>query len=65
MKVLVKLFFSPLLFAVLFLFPLFTELAQLSTDAVSGIPVWQPALAFAVGLGLLAQFRGSWIGVKG
>jgi hypothetical protein len=60
----IKVFFSPMAFALGFLWPLATQvLIALSLFP----PGWQPVLAgavIAIAFGLMAQFRGSWIWIK-
>ena len=64
MQRLLKIFFSPLVFALGFLWPLCAQII-IAADWVSApATAYAIGAAIAIGWGLLAQLRGSWIWIK-
>lgn len=64
MQQIIRFIFSPLAFALGFLWPLSTQILS-ATGMVD--PGWSAVLygaVIAIPLGLIAQFRGSWIWIK-
>lgn len=64
MEQVLKIFFSPITFAICFLWPLATQVLT-ATAVLSG--GWQAILAgavIAIPFVLMAQFRGSWLWIK-
>ena len=64
MKIIIGILFSPMAFALGFLWPLATQLTislQLAAPGSSAILI---GAVVAGALGLLAQFRGSWLWIK-
>ncbi len=64
MQQLVKVFLSPLAFAIGFLWPLATQVLLAGEIMTSGWPVWAVSAAIVLPFALMAQFRGSWIWIK-
>ena len=60
-----KLLLSPLAFAIGFLVPLLTQTLTALGLTPAGWHAWWIAVAIAVPFGLMAQFHGTWLGVKG
>lgn len=64
MKYLFGILFSPITFAIGFLWPLITQ-SVIALDLVTaGSEALILGAAIAIPLGLLAQFRGSWVWIK-
>ena len=64
MKIIVSVLFSPMTFALGFLWPLFTQLIVPLQLVSSGWPANLTGAVIATSLGLLAQLRGSWVWIK-
>ena len=64
MKIIIGLLFSPMAFALGFLWPLTTQVAAALQLVKPGFPAIVAGAAVAVPLGLMAQFRRSWIWIK-
>ena len=64
MQQVIKILFSPLAFAVGFLWPLFTQVIIAAGWLPAGSVAIGTGAAIAIGWGLLAQLRGSWIWIK-
>ena len=64
MQSLIKLLFSPLAFGVGFLAPLVAQSLELASVSTGAVPPIVIGLLVGVGLGLMAQLRGSWICLK-
>lgn len=64
MKLIISILFSPMAFALGFLWPLITQLAITLQLAAPGFSALLIGAVIAGGLGLLAQFRGSWVWIK-
>ena len=64
MEQVIKIFFSPIVFALCFLWPLATQVMTAASVLPGG---WQAILAgavLAIPFGLMAQLRGSWLWIK-
>jgi hypothetical protein len=59
-----KLLFSPLAFAVGFLWPLFTQILIAAGLSQPGWFAMSVGAAIAISLGVMAQVRGSWLWIK-
>lgn len=64
MQQLLKVFFSPMAFAVGFLWPLLTQVLVATGLMATGMNSWLVSAAIVLPLALMAQFRGSWIWIK-
>ena len=64
MKLIIGILFSPMAFALGFLWPLTTQLASALQLVAAGFPAIVAGAAVAIPLGLMAQLRGSWIWIK-
>lgn len=64
MKIIISILFSPMAFALGFLWPLFTQLIVALQLVSSGWPSILTGAVIATSLGLLAQLRGSWVWIK-
>ena len=64
MKHLISALFSPMAFALGFLWPLCWQVVTTLELAEAGLPAIVTGAAVAFPLGLMAQFRRSWIWVK-
>jgi len=64
MQHIIKLFFSPLVFAIGFLWPLSAQILQSVPLVQSNMTAWILGALIATAFGLMAQFRGSWIWIK-
>lgn len=63
MQRIIKLLFSPMAFAVGFLIPLIAQVL-IAAGVDTGVSPWLIAGVVGLGLGIMAQVRGSWIWVK-
>lgn len=63
MKV-IAFFFSPLAFSIGFLTPLFAQILLSTSTFNDSSTAWITGAVIAIGLGLVAQVRGSWVWVK-
>ncbi len=63
MQQLIKVFFSPMVFALGFLWPLSTQLV-LETGLVANGWAWVVGVLVVLPFALMAQIRGSWIWIK-
>ena len=63
MKLLIGILFSPMAFAVGFLWPLSSQAAIAMQLAESGWPAVIAGATVAIPFGLIAQLRGSWVWV--
>ncbi len=63
MKTLITWFFSPLLFGLAFMAPLLAQILDRMDVTLPIANIWI-GLALGLGLGLMAQFRGSWLWIK-
>jgi hypothetical protein len=63
MKTLISWFFSPLLFGLAFMAPLSAQILDAMAVTLPVANIWV-GLAIGLGLGLMAQIRGSWIWIK-
>ncbi|MFN3237706.1 MAG: hypothetical protein ACE37D_11695 [Pseudomonadales bacterium] len=63
MKTLISWFFSPLLFGLAFIAPLSAQILDAMAVTLPVANIWV-GLAIGLGLGLMAQIRGSWIWIK-
>jgi hypothetical protein len=61
---LIKIFFSPMAFAVGFLWPLVTQVLIAAEVMAPGLQTWLVSAAIVLPFALMAQFRGSWIWIK-
>ena len=61
---LLSILFSPLVFALGFLAPMIAQILLASSLVESLQSAYLMAFAIAVSLGLMAQFRGSWLWIK-
>ena len=64
MQQLIKFLFSPLAFALGFLWPLTTQLLITGAVVPSGWTAIDVGAAIAIPWGVMAQIRGSWIWIK-
>ncbi|GEM_PF-276676 len=64
MNIIIGILFSPMAFALCFLWPLVTQLVVALQFLESGWPAIVFGAVIATGLGLLAQFRESWVWIK-
>ena len=64
MKLIIGLLLSPMAFALGFLWPLTTQVVAALQLVEPGFPAIVAGAAVAVPLGLMAQFRRSWIWIK-
>ena len=64
MKHLISALFSPMAFALGFLWPLSWQVVTALELAETGLPAIAIGAAVAIPLGLMAQFRRSWIWIK-
>jgi len=64
MKIIIGILFSPMAFALGFLWPLATQLTISLQLAATGSSAILIGAVVAGTLGLLAQFRGSWLWIK-
>ncbi len=64
MERLIKVFFSPMIFAVGLLWPLGTQILIASGLMTPGWPTWAVSAAVVLPFALMAQIRGSWLWVK-
>ena len=64
MQQVVKILFSPMAFAVGFLWPLVTQVLIAAEWMTAGAQVWIVSAAIVLPFALMAQFRGSWIWLK-
>ena len=64
MKLIIGILFSPMAFALGFLWPFTTQLASALQLVEAGFPAIVAGAAVAIPLGLMAQFRRSWIWLK-
>lgn len=64
MKIIFGILLSPLAFALGFLWPLTTQVAVSTGFLAAGWPAIAFGAAIALGFGLLAQIRGSWLWIK-
>lgn len=64
MERLLKLFFSPMAFAIGFLWPLATQTLTAAALLPAGLPSILAGAVIAFAFGLMAQFRGSWIWIR-
>ncbi|MCR9261077.1 MAG: hypothetical protein NXH95_15235 [Pseudomonadaceae bacterium] len=64
MQQVIKFLFSPLAFAVGFLWPLFSQILLASQTVESNGLAISIGAVVAIGWGLMAQVRGSWIWIK-
>lgn len=62
-KTLLSWFFSPLLFGIAFMAPLSAQILDAMAVSLPVANIWA-GLVIGLGLGLMAQFRGSWIWIK-
>lgn len=63
MKKLISWFFSPLVFGLAFLAPLIAQILE-RTGVALPVPAIVIGLIAGLGLGLMAQFRGSWLWIR-
>ena len=64
MEQVIKILFSPMAFAVGFLWPLTTQVLLASGAMAAGWQAWLVAAAFVLPFALSAQIRGSWVWIK-
>ncbi|MEM1435095.1 MAG: hypothetical protein AAGG11_13635 [Pseudomonadota bacterium] len=64
MQQIIRLILSPFGFALGFLWPLITQLLITTTVVPAGWTAIAVGAAVAVPLGLMAQFRGSWLWIR-
>ena len=64
MEQLIKLFLSPMVFAIGFLWPLGTQVLLATELMTSGWLTWTVSAILVLPFALMAQFRGSWVWVK-
>jgi len=64
MEGLIKLFLSPMVFAIGFLWPLGTQLLLASGLMTTGWHTWAASAFVVLPFALMAQLRGSWVWVK-
>jgi len=63
MQLMMKIFFSPMAFAVGFLWPLLSQVL-FAAGAMTGWQVWLVSALIVLPFALMAQLRGSWIWIK-
>ena len=64
MQRLIKFLFTPMAFALGFLWPLVTQVLIAAGLAAPGVPAVIVGAAIALPWGLMAQIRGSWLWIK-
>lgn len=64
MQQVVRVFLSPMVFAIGFLWPLATQVILAGEIMLPGWQVWAVSAAIVLPFALMAQFRGSWIWIK-
>lgn len=64
MEQLIKLFLSPMVFAIGFLWPLGTQVLLATGLMAAGWPAWTVSALVVLPFALMAQFKGSWVWVK-
>ena len=64
MQQVIKVFFSPMAFAIGFLWPLATQVLLAGGIMTPGWQAWTVGAAIVLPFALLAQFRGSWIWIR-
>ena len=64
MERIIGIFFSPLTFAIGFLWPLLTQVLVASELMASGWPTWAVSAIVVLPFALMAQLRGSWLWIR-
>ena len=64
MQQVIKVLFSPMAFAIGFLWPLVAQVLIAGDWMAAGAQVWMLSAVIVLPFALMAQFRGSWIWIK-